>query len=71
MSQEVSRWLGKWVITYLYINGVYWSYDLLTNLFVTSLDIQVVEQLSVALASPRSCGFMFFSPVSGLQTPMN
>ena len=45
--------VGKLVITYLYINGVYWSYDLLTNLLVTSLDIQVVEQLSVALASPR------------------
>ena len=43
--------VGKWVITYL--NGVYWSYDLLTNLLVTSWDIQVVEQLSVALASPR------------------
>ena len=45
--------VGKWVITYFNINGVYWSYDLLTNLLVTSWDIQVVEQLSVALATTR------------------
>ena len=32
MYQEVSKWV---------VNGLYWSYNLLTNLLLTSWDIQV------------------------------
>ena len=32
MYQEVSKWV---------VNGLYWSYNLLTNLWLTSWDIQV------------------------------
>ena len=31
--------VSKWVI--LLVNGVYWGYNLLTNLLLTSWDIQV------------------------------
>ena len=33
--------LSKWVITYILINGLYCGYNLLTNLLLTSWDIQV------------------------------
>ena len=36
--------VSKWVISYnLLINGVYWGYNLLTNLLVTSWGIQANE----------------------------
>ena len=40
MSQEVSKWLVSGLN--LPINGVYWGYNPLTNLLLTSWDIQVV-----------------------------
>ena len=38
MSQEVSKWLVN-VLFHLPINGVYWGYNPLTNLLLTSWDI--------------------------------
>ena len=38
---KLGSMVGKWIITYLLINGVYWGYNPLTNLLLTSWDIQV------------------------------
>ena len=45
MSQEVSKWLGLAGCNLL-INGSYWRYNPLTNLFLTSSNIQVLQDLS-------------------------
>ena len=45
MSQEISKWLVNGLF-HLLINGVYWGYNPLTNLLLTSWDIQVLVDYS-------------------------
>ena len=49
----------------LYINGVYWGYNPLTNLLLTSWDIQVnpsLPVLTIHMCSKRTCIYHVCSP---------
>ncbi len=55
MSQEVSKWVVNGLQYNLLINGVYWGYSPLTNLLLTSWDIQV-HPLKLTASLPLKIG---------------